>query len=109
MRRHRTLSLAFALCAGLLAPVPGRAQAPAVPPSMDSLVAHEIAARVRHLGEDVAAAARFMIETELAPHRIGAGLIAMDAQGQLTAPFNTDGMFRGWIGTDGALFVATHR
>ena len=72
-------------------------------------VAHEIAARMRHLGEDIEAAARFMIETELAPHRIGAGLIAIDHHGRITAPFNTEGMFRGWIGTDGAMVVATHR
>ena len=72
-------------------------------------VAHEIAARMRHLGEDVEAAARFMIETELAPHRIGAGLIAIDHHGRITAPFNTEGMFRGWIGTDGAMVVATHQ
>ncbi len=73
------------------------------------VAAHEIGARVRYLGEDVETAARFVIETELAPHRIGAGLIAMDRDGRVTAPFNTEGMFRGWIGTDGAVFVATHR
>ena len=72
-------------------------------------VAHEISARMRHLGEDVETAARHMIETELAPHRIGAGLIAMDDRGRVTAPFNTEGMFRGWIGPDGSMVVATHR
>ena len=73
------------------------------------VAAHEIAARVRHLGEDLETAARYMIETELAPHRIGTGLIAIDRHGRITAPFNTDGMFRGWITTDGAMTVATHR
>ena len=73
------------------------------------VAAHEIAARVRHLGEDLETAARYMIETELAPHRIGAGLIAIDHHGRITAPFNTDGMFRGWITPDGAMTVATHR
>ena len=73
------------------------------------VAAHEIAARICHLGEDLETAARYMIETELAPHRIGAGLVAIDHRGRVTAPFNTDGMFRGWIMADGAMFVATHR
>ncbi len=73
------------------------------------VAAHEIASRMRYLGEDIETAARTMIETELAPHRIGAGLIAIDRHGRITAPFNTEGMFRGWILPDGAMFVATHR
>ncbi len=73
------------------------------------VAAHAIAARVRHLGEDLETAARFMIETEMAPHRIGTGLIAIDRNGRVVAPFNTEGMFRGWILPDGAMFVATHR
>ena len=72
-------------------------------------VAHEIAARMRHLGESLDEAARFMIEIELEPHRIGAGLVAIDRSGVITAPFNTEGMFRGWINTSGAMKVATHR
>ncbi len=73
------------------------------------VAAHEIAARVRHLGEDLETAARYMIETELAPHGIGAGLIGIDRHGGVTAPFNTQGMFRGWILPGGTMFVATHR
>ena len=72
------------------------------------VAAHEIAARVRYLGEDLETAARYMIETELAPHHIGTGLIAIDHHGRITAPFNTDGMFRGWITPDGTMTVATH-
>ncbi len=73
------------------------------------VVAHAIAARMKYLGEDLETASRFMIEIELAPHRIGAGLIAIDDRGHVSAPFNTEGMFRGWIGPDGEMFVATHR
>ncbi|WP_419729737.1 isoaspartyl peptidase/L-asparaginase family protein [Lichenicola sp.] len=73
------------------------------------VAAYGIAARVQHLGETVAVAAQYMIETELSPHRIGAGLVALDAQGQVSAPFNTEGMFRGWITPDGTIFTATHR
>ena len=73
------------------------------------VAAHEIAARMRHLSEDLETAARYMIETELAPHSIGTGLIAIDRHGHITAPFNTEGMFRGWILPDGTMFVATHQ
>ncbi|WP_428375408.1 isoaspartyl peptidase/L-asparaginase family protein [Lichenicoccus sp.] len=73
------------------------------------VAAYGIAARMQHLGEPVDVAARHMIETELAPHRIGAGLVALDAKGRVSAPFNTQGMFRGWITCDGSMFTATHR
>ncbi len=45
---------------------------------------------------------------ELQPYGIGAGLVALDAAGKVAAPFNTDGMFRGWITPQGQLTVATH-
>ncbi|WP_040152256.1 isoaspartyl peptidase/L-asparaginase, partial [Xanthomonas citri] len=34
------------------------------------------------------------------------GAIALDAQGNLAFPFNTEGMYRGWIGADGTAHVA---
>lgn len=34
------------------------------------------------------------------------GLIAVDAAGNITTPFNTSGMFHGWIKADGAVRVA---
>jgi beta-aspartyl-peptidase (threonine type) len=46
---------------------------------------------------------------ELAPHGAGAGLVAVGADGSVAAPFNTDGMFRGWATEDGVFHVATHR
>jgi beta-aspartyl-peptidase (threonine type) len=73
-------------------------------------VAHEIAARVAYLRESVAQAAEAVIFGQLGPHRIGAGLVAVGADGSVTAPFNTDGMFRGWITSEapGIFHVATH-
>ena len=49
-----------------------------------------------------------MFET-LAAHRIGAGMVAFDADGTIVAPFNTLGMYRGWVTADGEMTVATHR
>ncbi|PJR25945.1 hypothetical protein ASJ34_15185 [Xanthomonas campestris pv. campestris] len=34
------------------------------------------------------------------------GAIALDAQGNAAFPFNTEGMYRGWIGADGTAHVA---
>lgn len=71
-------------------------------------VAHELASRIAYLGESVTDAAARIIHRDLAPHKIGAGLVAIGADGSVTAPYNTPGMFRGWIGADGRLHVASH-
>ena len=72
------------------------------------VLAHDIAARVRYLGESVTTASMQLVMQDLAPHRIGAGLVAIGADGSIAAPYNTDGMFRGWVSGDGVLHVATH-
>jgi beta-aspartyl-peptidase (threonine type) len=75
---------------------------------MRHVVAHEIAARMRHGGASLEEATRALMDEHIAPHRIGAGLVALDAAGGIAAPFNTLGMARGWIAGDGRLQVATH-
>ena len=35
--------------------------------------------------------------------------IAVDAQGEIALPFNTSGMYRGWVDADGDIIVATHQ
>ncbi len=72
-------------------------------------VAHEIAARIRHAGQSLEQAAGGMVRDDLSRHGIGAGLVAIDAQGHIQAPFNTLGMARGWVTPEGKAFVATHR
>ena len=37
------------------------------------------------------------------------GVIALDAKGNIAAPFNTSGMYRGWIGRDGKLVVRIYK
>jgi beta-aspartyl-peptidase (threonine type) len=71
-------------------------------------VGHEIASRVAYLRESLQVAADQVIKTDLASYGIGAGIVAIDAHGNITAPFNTDGMFRGWIDADSHVFVGTH-
>jgi beta-aspartyl-peptidase (threonine type) len=72
------------------------------------VVAHEIAARMRHGGQSLDQATQALMQEHIAPHRIGAGLVAVDGQGHIVAPFNTLGMARGWIDGRSRLHVATH-
>jgi beta-aspartyl-peptidase (threonine type) len=72
------------------------------------VVGHEIASRMRYLGEDLATAADHVVLEDLAPYRIGAGLVAIDSAGTVVTPYNTQGMFRGWVTPGGAIHVATH-
>lgn len=75
---------------------------------MRHVVGHEVASRIAYLGETVSQAAEHVIHRELQPHGIGAGLVAIGADGSVAAPYNTDGMFRGWVTEDGGFCVATH-
>ena len=62
-----------------------------------------------YAGEALDAAAHTVVFELLASHKIGAGLVALGASGNPIAPYNTLGMYRGWITTDGQLVVATHK
>jgi beta-aspartyl-peptidase (threonine type) len=73
------------------------------------VAAHDIASRMAYVGQTLEEATRTVVFDVLAPHRIGAGLVAVDGAGRVQAPFNTLGMARGWIGSDGAPHVATHQ
>jgi beta-aspartyl-peptidase (threonine type) len=71
-------------------------------------VGHEVASRVDYLRESVERATEKVIMEDLKRHDIGAGLVAVGADGTIAAPYNTDGMFRGWVTPEGEFFVATH-
>ncbi|MBC8138828.1 MAG: isoaspartyl peptidase/L-asparaginase, partial [Fibrella sp.] len=71
-------------------------------------VAHDIAARMRYTGATVAKAAGDVIHQEL--KRIGGsgGVIAIDRNGNAALPFNTAGMYRGYITRNGTVHVAIY-
>lgn len=73
------------------------------------VAAYDLAARIRYGGQPLEAAATSLVFETLSSHFIGSGLIALGASGNPVAPFNTLGMYRGWITTDGELTVATHQ
>ncbi len=71
-------------------------------------VAHDICARVAYRGDSLADAAGTVIH-EVVPRDGGdGGVIAIDAEGNIAMPFNTAGMYRGWINADGTRGVAIY-
>ncbi len=73
-----------------------------------SAVAHDVTARMRYGGKSVEQAAAAAIEKVGKLGGTG-GLIALDRRGNFTTPFNTSGMYRGWIGPDGRPQVAIYK
>lgn len=71
-----------------------------------AVAAHDICARHEYAGKSIEQAAKEVV-IDLIP-RLGGdgGVIALDAQGNFTTPFNTDGMYRGWVDKDGKIHVA---
>src|SRR5690606_32579502 len=63
--------------------------------------AHEICARVRLSGDSVSRAGEAVINRVIPDAGGDGGAIVMGADGSLAFPFNTGGMYRGWIGADG--------
>jgi beta-aspartyl-peptidase (threonine type) len=70
--------------------------------------AAEIAARVRYASQSVAQAATEVI-AELLTHGGDGGLIAIGRTGPPALPFNSSGMYRGYVTADGTLHTAIHR
>ena len=73
-----------------------------------SVVAHDISAMMRYGGKAVERAAADAIEKV---GKIGGtgGLIAIDRRGNFAMPFNTAGMYRGWVGADGRPHVLIYK
>jgi beta-aspartyl-peptidase (threonine type) len=71
-------------------------------------VAHEVVARMKYkklsVGDAAVEALRELPEEE---GGVG-GLIALDARGELAMPFNTEGMYRGYVTGDGKIHVSIY-
>lgn len=72
------------------------------------VAAYDLAARMQYAGQALQDAANALVFDTLASHKIGAGMVTLGATGNPFAPYNTLGMYRGWITTDGDMTVATH-
>jgi beta-aspartyl-peptidase (threonine type) len=60
-------------------------------------VAFDVSARMLYLGEAVEQASGFIINEKLRSQGATGGLIALDKDGNIAMPFNTSGMFRGYV------------
>ncbi|HTB05727.1 MAG TPA: isoaspartyl peptidase/L-asparaginase, partial [Bacteroidia bacterium] len=73
-----------------------------------NVVAYDISALMEYKGFTLAqATAEVMKKVALLGGE--GGLISIDNQGTICAPFNTSSMFRGWINTAGEKFTAVFR
>lgn len=68
-------------------------------------VAKEISAQMEHGSKSLQEAAENVIHTKLAEIGGTGGVIAIDANGNIAMPFNTSGMYRGYIDTNGKMEV----
>jgi beta-aspartyl-peptidase (threonine type) len=60
-------------------------------------VAYDVAARMEYLKENVVEASDFIINKKLKEKGGEGGLIALDAYGNIAMPFNSEGMYRGFV------------
>lgn len=70
-------------------------------------LAHSIHARMLYAGQTLAQAAQAQIDETARLGGGGAGLCAVDTRGNVALPFDTEGMYRGWMNADG-VYVAIH-
>lgn len=69
-------------------------------------VAHDICARRAYGGASLSAAADEVIMRRVPALGGDGGVIAVDADGNIALPFNTTGMYRGWVRGDGTRATA---
>ncbi len=72
-------------------------------------VAHDICARVAYGGAGLADAADEVVLRRVPALGGDGGVIAIDAEGRIALPFNTTGMYRGWLRADGSRGTAIFR
>ncbi len=67
-----------------------------------AVVAQDICARVAYRGDSIEKAAHEVIHGVVAAMGGDGGAIALDRHGNIAMPFNTPGMYRGWVRPDGS-------
>ncbi|WP_342359444.1 isoaspartyl peptidase/L-asparaginase [Terrarubrum flagellatum] len=69
---------------------------------------HEIASRMAYRGQSLKEATDGVVFGDMKKWENGAGLCAIDAQGRAVVPYNTLGMYRGFVTPEGALHIGIH-
>jgi beta-aspartyl-peptidase (threonine type) len=73
-----------------------------------AVAAHEVSALMEHGGMKLQQAAQTALDTVKQLGGTG-GLIAIDTNGEIALPFNTNGMYRGYLEPDGKFVVEIYR
>lgn len=74
-----------------------------------NVVAHSICSLTEHTGLTLQQAADSVVMGTLVRQQGEGGVIALDRRGNIALPFNSTGMFRGWIGPDGVPHTAIYK
>lgn len=75
---------------------------------MRLVTGHDVAALIEYRGLSLADAAQLVIDKVTKLGGSG-GLIAIDREGNIALPFNSTGMYRGYVDVDGEKFVGIYR
>jgi beta-aspartyl-peptidase (threonine type) len=73
------------------------------------VVAYDVSCLMEYLGLSLADAASEVIQNRVLQLGGDGGLIAVDAQGNIAMPFNTEGMYRGFVTSAGKTEIAIYR
>ncbi len=73
-----------------------------------NVTAYDISARMRYSKVNLSEAANTAVHDVLGPHGGDGGVICVDKDGNISLPFNSGCMFRGWINKDGSRGVAIY-
>jgi beta-aspartyl-peptidase (threonine type) len=74
-----------------------------------NVVAYDICARMTYLKVSLERAAHDVVMDKLVQQKGEGGIIALDAQGNYTMPFNSAGMYRGHVDADGRTTVGIYK
>lgn len=75
---------------------------------MRAVAAYDVAARMKYKNPDLQKAARQVVENLREAGGEG-GLIAVDALGNVALPFNSEGMYRGYVDSDGQIVIGIYK
>jgi len=73
-----------------------------------SVVAYDITALMKYQNKSVQEAANEVVKDKLVEMGGGGGVIAIDHDGNVAMPFNTKGMYRGSIDTEGKVYIGIY-
>jgi len=76
---------------------------------MRDVVAADICERVKYLHEPLEKAANDVVMKELVEQHGEGGVIALDRQGNVATPFNTNGMLHAIVRSDGSITIETYK